>query len=400
MQFEDAKQFSQELQLTGDGDRLKWLLGVYYFYEDDYARQVLPISTFSLGAPAPGYMTQGLETVGPLTTKAAAAFGQLTYEVLNDLNITLGARYSYEKKEVDNTLQVDFATPYNPNNPLVPLAILQDSATFKDFTPRVSVDYNINRDTMIYASFSQGFKSGTYNLGLIQPALDPEKITAYEAGLKTTLGNGLARVNVAGFYYDYTDLQVGKVIDNFLGLENAATATVYGVEIESRIFPAPNLEIEANFAWLHARFDEYISVDPARPAGDGATVDETGVPAFDLAGNALSQAPDFSASGAVQYLFEVGDYSLTTRGEIAWTGRIFFSPFNVNEVSEAPKVKGNVFVTFAPSADESWSLTAFARNIGRRTIQNAYVNSNLVGFTVTGGLDEPTLYGLTARFRF
>lgn len=399
-QREDAKQFSQELQLTGDGDRFRWLIGGYYFYEQNDARQVLPISTFSLGAPlAVAYLTQGLETVGPLDTKAAAAFGQLTYEVIDDLSLTLGARYSWEEKKVDNTLQIDFATPYDPNNPLVPLARLQDTTSFKDFTPRIGVDYKINRDMLLYASFSQGFKSGTYNLGLIQPPLNPEKITAYEAGLKTTLAGGVGRVNVAGFYYDYTDLQVGKVINNFLGLENAATARIYGVEVESWFNPATNFELNATFSWLNARFKNYISVDPARPAGDGVTTDENGVPAFDLSGKALSQAPDFSASAGAHYRFDLGEYFLRVRGEVSWKDRIYFSPFNVREVSESPSTKGNVFVTIG-DADERWSLTAFAKNLGRRTIQNAYVNTALVGFTVTGGLDEPELYGLTGRFNF
>lgn len=399
-QREDAKQFSQELQFTGDADRFRWLIGGYYFYEQNDARQVLPISTFSLGAPlSVAYLTQGLETVGPLDTKAAAAFGQFTYEVLDDLSLTLGARYSWEKKKVDNRLQIDFATPYDQNNPLITLARLQDSTSFKDFTPRIGVDYKITRDILLYASFSQGFKSGTYNLGLIQPALKPEKITAYETGLKTTLGDGLGRINIAGFYYDYTDLQVGKVINNFLGLENAATAKVYGLEVESWFYPATNFELNANFSWLHARFKKYVSVDPARPGGDGVTTDENGVPAFDLSGNALSQAPEFSASAGAQYRLDLGEHFLRLRGEVSWKDRIYFSPFNVREVSESPSAKGNVFITLS-DADERWSLTAFAKNIGRRTIQNAYVNTALVGFTVTGGLDEPELYGLTARFNF
>ncbi|WP_176598755.1 TonB-dependent receptor [Sphingobium sp. 15-1] len=399
IQSEDSRQFSQELQVSGNTDRLNWLLGVYYFHEKDVASVGGPFSTVTVGGPLPGYLAQGIEATGPLFTDAAAAFGQLTYEVLPDLRVTLGARYSWEQKKVDNVIQLDFVRPYDPSNPIIPALIQQDSQTFKAFTPRVSVDYKLDPNTLLYASFSKGFKSGNFNLGLVQPALKPEKITAYEAGVKTTLGNGLLRFNLAGFYYDYTDLQVGKVIGTFLGLENAATASIYGIEIESRLRPARNLEFDANFSWLHARFDDYISIDPARPGGDGVTTDG-GVPAFNLKGNRLSQAPDFTASGGAQYRLDIGDYALTLRGELSWTDRIYFSPFNQLEVSQGPKTKGNAFITFA-AADDRWSLTAFAKNIGgRRYIQNAYVNSGLVGFTVTGGLEEPRLYGMTARFKF
>lgn len=398
-QQEDAEQFSEEIQLSGSGERIDWLIGAFYFYERNFGSQIAPLSDAILGAPPPGTIMQGYFGGGVTKTNAVAGFGQATYKVTDQLNITLGARYSWEKKSVDESIMLDFARPYDPANPIIPLASQRDSATFKSFTPRLGVDFQPNEDILLYASYSKGFKSGTYNLGAVQQPVRPEKVDAYEIGLKTTFAERAVRANLSAFYYDYTDLQVGKVTAQVLALENAATATIYGLEAELRVRPAAALQLDGNIAWLHATFDSYVSADPARPAGDGQTM-LGGVPAFNLAGNRLSQAPRWSASGGAEYQIALGSGTVTLRGELTWTDRVYFSPFNRVEVSQGAKTKANAFLTFA-SEDERWSASAFIRNIGgKRTIQNALVATPLAGSPINASLDEPRLYGVTVGFAF
>src|SRR3546814_1223232 len=98
------------------------------------------------------------------------------------------------------------------------------------------------------------------------------KVSAFEGGIKSTLFDRRLRLNVAGFYYDYTDLQVGKVESTSTVLENAATATIYGAEVELQARPVERVQLDANAAWLHARFDSYERRDLARPFGDGTTL--------------------------------------------------------------------------------------------------------------------------------
>src|SRR3546814_18725832 len=101
---------------------------------------------------------------------------------------------------------------------------------------------------------------------------DLEKVSSFEGGIESTLFGRRLRLNVAGFYYDYTDLQVGKVESTSTVLENAATATIHGAEVEIQARPVERVQLDANAAWLHARFDSYESRDLARPFGDGTTL--------------------------------------------------------------------------------------------------------------------------------
>src|SRR3546814_15585743 len=99
---------------------------------------------------------------------------------------------------------------------------------FNSFTPRVALDYQVTPDMLLYASWSKGFKSGTYNLGTPGNPVNPEKVSAFEGGIKSTLFDRRLRLNVAGFYYDSTCLQVCKVEITSTFLANPSPPTIYG----------------------------------------------------------------------------------------------------------------------------------------------------------------------------
>lgn len=399
-QSEHDKQFSQELQLSGRSSQLNWLLGLFYFNENDRGSLAIPLNNLLVGFPPPGEFVQGFFSGGRIETDAWALFGQASYRVVDKLRITLGGRYSSEKKSDFDRSAFDVFTPYNPTLPYAGATLNQD-ASFHSFTPRIALDYQWTPDVLLYASWSRGFKSGTYNLGSLRPAVQPEKVSAFEGGIKSTWLDRRLRLNLAGFYYDYKDLQVGKVVGQTLRLENAATATIYGVEAELQASLSSRLNLNANASWLHARFDRYVSADPARPFGDGTTLDPgTGALAFDLAGNSLSQSPDFTffVGGEYQLPTSVGRVSL--RGEVAWRDRVYYTPFNVKAVSQSANAKVNMFLNWA-SRNERQSGSLFVKNLtNKTTVGNSYVGSALVGFPVIGYLEEPRTYGFTISTKF
>lgn len=400
-QFERDKQFSQEFQLSGRTDRLNWLLGFYYFHENDEGAIDIPFNNYIVGFPLPGTFVQGFYGGGVIKTDALAGFGQATYEVVDNLRLTLGARYSSEKKTNQDQLLFDFLTPYDPST-RAPFTLPERSKRFKSFTPRVALDYQATPDVLVYGSWSKGFKSGTYNLGTGQAPVDPEKVSAFEAGLKSTLLDRHLRLNLAGFYYKYKDLQVGKVVNTVLNLENAATAKIYGLEAEVLAKISPQFEITLNGAWLHARFDDYISSDAARPAGDGSGVLDptTQLPAFNLHGNRLSQSPDFTFFVAPQYMVPTGVGDFTLRGELSWRDRVYFTPFNVNATSQGPNIRLNAFLNWE-STDGKITGSLFVKNIANKTIiGNSYVSTGLAGFPVNGYLEEPRTWGATVGYKF
>ena len=231
LQSEKDHQLSEELQLSSKTDSLQWLVGLYYFHEFDQGAQDTPFNNIAVGFPAPGTYVEGYFGGGWIKTNAYAAYGQATYEIVNDLHLTLGARYSDETKGDHDEQTFDVSTPYVPGY-LPGLTTLDRSKTWDAFTPRVALDYQATPDMLLYVSWSKGFKSGTFNLGGLQPPVDPEKVSAFEAGVKSTWFDRRLRLNLAGFYYDYKDLQIGKVVGSSLVLENAASATIYGLESE------------------------------------------------------------------------------------------------------------------------------------------------------------------------
>src|SRR3546814_8358435 len=113
-QAEQDTQFSQELQLSGKHDRLNWLVGLFYFREKDNGQLAIPFDNFAFVAPPSNYLTTGYYGGGFINTKAVAVFGQATYEIAEDLRLTLGARYSTEKKKALDNFLFDVVTPFDP----------------------------------------------------------------------------------------------------------------------------------------------------------------------------------------------------------------------------------------------------------------------------------------------
>jgi iron complex outermembrane receptor protein len=395
---EKSNQLTQEFQVNVDSARNKFVSGVFYLHEIIDGAIAAPLNLQAVGGP--NFFVQGFFAGGRLKTDAAAAYAQDTYSVSESLRLTLGGRFSWERKGVDDQSDFDFSRPYSPSNaPRFPHHI--DHKTFHSFTPKIGIDFDIAPRTLVYASFSKGFKSGTFNLGSTGPALKPEKVDAYEAGLKTTLVDGMFRANIAGFYYNYSDLQVGKVQGQLVVLENAATARIYGLEGEFTAKPIADLTLSVNASWLHARFQNYVTADQARPAGDGSTIDpSTGLPAFNLHGKSLPQSPKYTVNLAAEYAFHLPHGSLILRGESNWSDRVYFSPFNRNEVSQPAYSLQNAFVTYN-RGDSHWRATAFIKNIGNKTIKaSGQVATTLLGSPIVGFVQPPRTYGLTLGYRF
>jgi iron complex outermembrane receptor protein len=169
------------------------------------------------------------------------------------------------------------------------------------------------------------------------------------------------RLNVVGFYYDYQDLQLNRVVNTVTVLENAASAEIYGLESEfqAKAF-GDRLMLYANGAWLHARFQDYTSIDPNRPGGDGVTFVD-GIPAFNLKGNALPQSPDFTALLGAQLNFPLFGGSAEIGPEGLWTDRSYFNSFNTKQLSQDSHWILNGFANWR-SGDGKWMLMMYVKN--------------------------------------
>src|SRR5690606_23408105 len=159
----------------------------------------------------------------------------------------------------------------------------------------------------------------------LQPAFAPEKITDYEAGLRASLFDRRLQVNLAGFYYDCSNIQVSKTNNTMITTENAASAKLYGMEAELTATPVDRLTVQANLSLLHTEYKDYQPSDPSRlPLGE-----------LDLSGNHFNQAPNYTINVSAAYTIptEMGEFEL--RGEGRWVDKVYFTQFNMEHLSQS-----------------------------------------------------------------
>ena len=153
--------------------------------------------------------------------------------------------------------------------------------------------------------------------------------------------------------------------------------------------PTDGLKLEVSSTWLHSKYKDFQSANPADPANPNPVV---------LDGNQLVQAPELALNTAIEYEFAVGSGRLSLRGEANWQDRIYFTPFNERAVSRAPNTKLNAFIRYDVG---NWGLTLYGRNLANKTtIANALVNSIVVGAPFSGTLEPPRTYGVKVSYHF
>lgn len=396
-QIDDGEQFSEELRIAGDFDRLQFILGGYYFQEKANAVLQVAMSGFIFGVDMealfgepPETYIQGYWAGGTLKTKAGAIFGQATYEVTDALKLTVGGRYSSEKKSIDEQAQFDFSRVYDPANPIIPFGTQTDSDSASSFDPKVAIEYKFSEDIFAYASWSRGFKSGGYNVGGLQAPFDPEKITDYEFGIKTDLLDRRLRLNLSAFWYDYTDLQ-STVIRNTAQLtENAASAELKGIELEFAAAPIAGLRLAGSFSYLDGKYKDYITEDPTKP----------GEPAQDLAGNRLSNSPRYLADLDIAYTMPIGSDDLTLQTRARYTSKIYFTQFNNETMSEDGRIIVDGFARYE-FRQAGVEIGAFIKNVfDKRYFVTALEGPAWIGFPRDVVYNPPRTFGVELRKTF
>ena len=388
--IENGHQVSEELQLSGDRERLHWLAGTLFFYEYVNDSIAFPFNLLLFGGP--NQIQQGYLVAGQQRDKSAAPYLRLTYDITDRASLILGARYSYEKKVVDQTSQFDLTRPYSPSNPVIPSPGFPntESKDYHQTTPTATFDYKLTPDVFLFATYTEGFKSGGFNLGIPQAPYEPEKIKEYELGIKSKELDGRMQINVDAFYYDYSNLQVTVIRGTNAIIENAATAALYGADIDFAILPISTLKIDGSIDLLHSEYKNYSSANPAFP----------GEPPISLSGKQLTQAPKYSGRLGAEYAWPLDAGHLKLRGDYAYTSRTYFTPFNEPAVSQGRHSLTNATLNFT-SVSGGWHAGLYVNNLSNsKVIAQDYVASELFGGPVIGVLTPPRTYGVRFGFAF
>jgi iron complex outermembrane recepter protein len=291
------RQFTQELQLLYEGDRIQGVFGVYY------------LNGRASGAfdTVVGLINTTTLTAGEVFTKSYAAFGDFSFDLTDQFKISAGLRYTRDEKTATVFRQnfTGIRSPYFGNASAVPGLIRSDYTNSRDFeklTPRVSLSYQPHEDLNFYASYGKGFKSGGFDMRgdvVLTPTTvngyDPETIDSYELGMKGAFLDRTLFVNLAGFYSDYKDQQVTIQVPALPSgiasfVDNAGKGVIYGFEMETRVVPSRNLSASLVIGYTNADYKEFFTF-----IGGGTTpVDVSDQRAF-------QNTPEWTANASVTW---------------------------------------------------------------------------------------------------
>lgn len=309
----DQKTFQQAFDLVIDRyDRLNLVVGGFYLRDEITQKEGVGQVTIVGGG---SYIER---VYRPLETNAYAFFADATFDLTDRLVIGVGGRYSYDERSVSQLITM--------GNGAVIVPYYEDEADWSAFTPRATIRYELAPRTNVYASYSRGFRSGSFNSAQVRSEalnlpIEPEEIDAYEIGFKTARNN--LRFEIAAFYYEYENLNVSLTVPNpsCAGLPtcnaitivgNAPEATVKGVDAQLVYSPIDRLNLTLGGAVLEARYGDFPNAIGVGVSANGLT-NVTGQ-SQDWSGQQMARAPDLTAQFSVDYTLPMlgGDLKLAS----------------------------------------------------------------------------------------
>ncbi len=363
---DDVEQWSQELTLAGQTGPIDWVGGVYYFNSN-----IKLNSTLLNGGPSgPGfYWTNDLEQ----DDESWAVFADVSYSVLDNVDIVAGIRYSDEEKELSGITYGSFAGPaaccfsLAPTfsfAPFVPIDLNEES--WSSTIGRAGLEWKVTDDILLYGGWSRGFRSGGFAGFIVgSTSLEPygdEKRDQYEVGIKSTWLDGRLQFNFAAFYTDIKDYQA-SVTRQFAGatvtrISNAGSVESEGLEFELDYLPIDGMLIRIGVGLVDSFFEDFLEREdnPATPADETNRLDGLRVPAHHpVTFNSVFQY-EFPIKGGIL----AG--TLTPRFEYIWKDNQIVQELN----RFGDGLEGYDLVNASlrwESAGGDYALTAWARNL-------------------------------------
>ncbi len=329
-----------------------------------------------------------------LETTATALYGQLEYQVNDELALTAGLRYSNDEKTGGDDVFAYLSVPKNQH---------QVDDSWSKVTWRLQADWNVDKDTFVYGYVSTGYRSGGFNLGAATAApvdvVDPEELTAFEVGYKKSLYNNNVNLSLAAYYYDYADLQVLSTVTEggvtTAAFDNAAEATVMGLEAELQAWLTADLRVMATYSYTNSEYDNYTAVDSTACAILGECDIQ------DLSGNQLNMAPETKLSLSASQFFDLDDMGtvLLTAG-YSYIGEQYSRSFNRSDwdqVDSYNRIDARLSWT---SASAAFEVAAFVRNAADERDVLRYSTPSTVTRLQNAELSDPISYGLQLRYNF
>jgi iron complex outermembrane receptor protein len=397
-QVNEVEYWSQELRLNSpDEGRVTWFAGasVYeetidglfdFIYDEDALCRAVSISDApdfdgpAAGCDDPNFETYWEDDIDPadiLTGKTErtlvdvksqgwAVYGDFTWAVSDRLELTAGARYTYDKKEIESQVfDSGGALGNNFNFEFFTNGVVRNSANWDDFTPRLALAFDVNEDVNLYATASRGYKSGGfatfgYDLqgqdinddgsapeGTRPLEFDPEQVDSFEVGAKTRLLGNTLQANVSLFRYDYTDLQLVYFDQGSSQVANVGEARGQGLELDLRWVPDEHWDATVGLSLLDTEITDATDIIEVGACGD-------------CDGNKLPFAPEVSASTILTYRTPIGSGEGFFTTEYIYRSEMHGGPDNIPDATVDAWDEFNFRLGYRSAS--TWYVTLWVEN--------------------------------------
>lgn len=436
----NTNDFSQEFQLNYSSDNVQAVAGIYYldgeFDQDGGGTPQTPYLR--------GVMNQTGESLYDLRdVTSKSIYGNVDWDLSDKLQLSLGARYTEDEKEQSSATryqrdyyalaiasfvaggrlpmaikpgmeeaveaamaQINAALAGNGFVTWIPGASrfvsvttveeLDNSGSWTEFTPNARVKYSLSDDTMVYLGYSQGFKAGGFNSNTTtNDAFDPETVTTYTLGVKSTLADGKLRFNAEFFMNDYEDKQMQTIIltqgDLVALTRNVGKVTSEGFEAEvTWQTPVDGLLINANMGYLDQSVDEF----PEQQA-DGSFINKAST-------TALGYAPEWTGQIRALYRTAMANGNLTLAADASFQDEMYLnSPIDLTNPLKTAQ-RGEDYWTYNAmaaytTADEKWRFAVEGKNLSD---ERQLINTFDISVMANGGYTAPRTWALSAEYSF
>ncbi|MCY4278355.1 MAG: TonB-dependent receptor [Gammaproteobacteria bacterium] len=377
--YKDTEQ-SYELRVSG-GDRLYWQAGLYYYeLESEEERVILGELYF-------------------IDEQSLGLFGTSTFELSDSLRLTAGVRYSED--EIDGA---EYSTATLEAPPI------ESAVDFQNWSGRLSLDWDVSAESMLYATVSSGYKTGGVNFGSTQnPRFDEETVITYEVGSKSTLLDGALQLNGSVFFNDYSDLQndglvaeleldengqprsdsAGNLVAATIQVvDNVSDVEMYGAEVEWIWQATPALRVDGAFAMLETEIQKGTIADESLTGAAAVQVD--------VSGNKMRKAPDSSFRLGVEHTFRFPWGDLVPRLDFYWEDDVYHDLINREYDLQESWTRTDVGITYH-STDDKLLVQLWARNLEDDDIR-ANIRQTVVG--PLSSIRPPRTYGVRVGYQF
>lgn len=380
---EEFKGFSQEFRFTSElFEKYDYIVGAYYENSELTRLQYTDINSSAFGGsqdpnldPATQRFSGGFRTRRNdwnQDTDSIAVFGQVRVHLTDTVSAIIGGRWGREKKdffleEYSGLLGSDPRTIVTPGRSSDTATPVDLDRTESKFTPSLTIRWEPNEDQMLFATLSQGHKTGGFSdRPQANQEFDSELNTSFEVGMKSVWLDGALETNIALYYMEIEDLQVARALgDLAFEVQNAAEATIKGLEFEGRWQVADNWVLGANFAYTDSGYEDFPGAASSCPAlGGNIEVNSAGRSLCNYEGLPLIFAPEYKAATYLEYSADnfIGAWGVRSRFDANYSDKYYVENNFIEDLAQDDFTTFNASIHFS-SPDEKYRLGLVAKNI-------------------------------------